>query len=207
MATLWTLGASQTEGFLSKSEWARKYVEWKQYTPKVFGQIIANKLKYEFINLGTSGTDNYTIFETYCKNVKNIKQNDIVVICWTDVVRFRIAFNNIWQSFTIDTTSSNFENFPVEVLKNMLVNRYEQKIYTQEINNFIDFINFKCTNKIIHWTDYYGELKCNLLGGFQTIEEETKGELKDPHYSEKGHVELADKLLNLINSNQNNFLI
>lgn len=207
MKTLWTFGASQTEGFTSSHKWASNYVKWKGYTPKVFGQIISEKLGYEFNNLGIAGVDNFTILETYCNNIKKIDETDIVIICWTDVVRFRLAINDNWEIFTADTTESTFEDFPVDFLTKCLVNRYENKLYTEEINNFIDFISHTSKCKIINWTDFYGNLKCTKLLGFQTINEETNGILKDPHYSEKGHIDLSKKLLNLIENNTNKFLI
>ena len=48
MNTLWTFGDSFTDFFYppDKSEihWRQKYIKFKGYTPKVYGEIIAEKL-------------------------------------------------------------------------------------------------------------------------------------------------------------------
>ena len=69
MATLWTFGDSMTAGYTEGSGWADKYIEWKGYKPKIYPEIISDKLGMELKNLAKGGYDNYSIFETLCANV------------------------------------------------------------------------------------------------------------------------------------------
>jgi hypothetical protein len=64
-----------------------------------------------------------------------------------------------------------------------------------EVNNWIRFINlaFK-DNRIVHWTAF----KCNIDALYviaSRINLETNGEINDGHFSEKGHLELSEKLM------------
>ena len=50
MKTLWTFGGSFTERYTDKYNWSRDYIKWKGYTPKVYGDIIAEKLDLDLKN-------------------------------------------------------------------------------------------------------------------------------------------------------------
>ena len=68
------------------------------------------------------------------------------------------------------------------------------------IESWCDMINKALiTSKVCHWTWYKNEQ-------FQTITEETNGEVIDFHYSEKGHADLAEWVLQELKKGKNKIL-
>jgi hypothetical protein len=54
-------------------------------------------------------------------------------------------------------------------------------------------------NKVIHWSpfpEYFSEVKS--ISECTKIVDETSGKINDPHFSEKGHIELSEKLLKML---------
>lgn len=210
MSTVWTFGDSYTEGYNPNYEWSKKYINWKGYHPKVHGDFISEMLNYELKNLGMGGSDNYTIFETFCKNVNEIKVGDIVVIGWSDVGRFRLSNRNgYWSSFIpkFSNVSSYTEYISENTINEILVNR-TAKIYVDEVNNWINLIKKSLDGiKLVNWS-IFNEGKIN--GVFihnmiiETIIKETKGEVADGHFSENGQMKLAEIIVNVINNMGNN---
>lgn len=218
MNTLWTFGDSFTDFFEppknSKIHWRQKYIEWKGYVPKVYGEIIADKLKMNLINKGLGGCDNSYIFEEFCKVCDLIKQDDIVIIGWTNQQRIRLATkNDSWGFFNPEKRNENgffshksidsFELLSERTIQEILINR-ESPLYIKEIGNWIKLINYNNKQiKIIHWgwdariSDIFGL----HIKGYKTIKVETNGQVDDGHWCEDGHYELADYFIDKINSN------
>jgi len=198
MATVWTFGDSNTDGFRSSDLWARKYVEWKGYQPKVYGEIIAEKLDLELVNLGKGGSDNYTIFETFCESIDRIKKNDIIIFGWSSPLRYRlVSYWGIWKSIipNLDSNDNSLKNISNNTLDELLLNR-NHRLYSIEVNYWIRLINlaFK-DNIIVHWTSFESEINAIFIGGIGRISLDTNGEIADGHFSEKGHLELSEKLM------------
>lgn len=211
MATLWTFGDSLTEGFKSNDKWAKTYVKWKGYTPKTYGEIIAEYLQYEIINLGRGGSDNYSIFETFCNNVSKFESDDIIIIGWSDVIRFRLN-NKIgsWISLLPNHLNpfDDIDNISQNTIDEILVNRMS-KVYIDEVNSWIKLIN-KLTKdfKIINWSAFNkGKLNCLYVSKtIESIDMETKGKILDGHFSEIGHVQLSEKLMSFGNIKKRKFI-
>lgn len=203
MSTVWTFGDSLTEGFKSNDLWARTYVQWKGYVPLTYGEIIAEKLNYKITNLGKGGSDNYSIFETFCKNVNDFKKNDIVIIGWSDVGRFRLTNKNSrWTSLVPNFSNmiDNIDNITQNTIDEIFVNRMSEN-YVNEVNSWIELIN-KLSNeiKIINWSTFNnGKINGIFIGDIELIFNETKGEVKDSHFSEKGQMTVAQTIINKIN--------
>jgi lysophospholipase L1-like esterase len=205
MATIWTFGDSLTERYNSNESWAKKYIDWKGYLPKVYGNFIAETLNYDLQNLGKAGCDNYTIFETFCKTYSKIKDGDIVIIGWTNVSRFRLVnrydeWNTINPHF--DTPMDNFEHISKNTLDEILINR-DSKHYINEVNNWIQFINSASVNKnVVHWNTIKGkgELNTHHFFEMERINTETKGLIDDAHFSETGQRDLALELIKIISA-------
>jgi len=206
MATVWTFGDSNTDGFRSSDLWARKYVEWKGYQPKVYGEIIAEKLDFELVNLGKGGSDNYTIFETFCESIDKIKKNDIIIFGWSSQIRFRlVADGGVWKSILpmYEKKTNEIKNISQDTIDEMLVNR-NHYLYSIEVNNWIKLINFTLKNNtVIHWTAFKSSINSIFIGGIERISIETNDEIIDGHFSEKGQLELSDKLLSTFIKNKN----
>jgi len=214
--TLWTFGDSLTDGFRSTDTWAKEYNEWKGYVSKTYGEIISDKLKMNLVNLGKGGSDNNTIFETFCKNIKNIKKDDIVIIGWSSVVRFRLAENESrWKMFVpayggddqkkkwMDKQIKDINNISIKTIDEILVNRMSH-LYINEINILINFLEYIVKDfKIINWSAYEnGKINTNYAAFCERITTETKEEIQDGHFSEKGHLQLSEFLIDILNNNQ-----
>lgn len=225
---LWTFGDSFTAFYDINQGWANQYANWKGYIPKVYGQIIAEKLGYELINLGRAQSDNYRILETICTNSIAIKENDLIIIGWSSPVRFRLVteskYDNqeMWQSILPSVKENNsaltFNNTISEnTLNEILYNRKSFK-YIQEVINWTKLINkgfINNKNKVIHWSPF-GDFQSSMFSEdikvikCDTIDNETNGAILDKHFSEIGQVELANELIKIIsteNTNQKNNLI
>jgi hypothetical protein len=195
---LYIFGDSFSAGFSFESNWTNPYVNWKGYTPKGFGEIISQKLNLELINLAENASDNYSILQKFCDNVKNIKKNDLVIIGWSSPLRFRLVSND-WI-----TILPNYDKFSTKeidktkisesTLTEILLNRDDIR-YCNEVNSWIKLLN-NLDKKIIHWTPFDQRLDCMFLNKFETIFIETNGELNDWHFSENGHLQLSDLFIN-----------
>ena len=149
MATVWTFGDSFTERYSSTSKWSKDYIEWKGYSPKVYGNFVSETLNCNLQNMGKASSDNYTIFETFCNKYSSINDNDVIIIGWSSYLRFRIVNKwNAWETIipNFNTYLENFESISNDTLNEMLLNR-ENPRYINELNNFIEFINTICSNK------------------------------------------------------------
>jgi hypothetical protein len=210
MATVWTFGDSMTEKFNDRDIWSKQYIEWKGYVPRVYGEFLSETIGYDLQNLGKSGCDNYTIFETFCKTYSLIENTDIVIIGWTSPNRFRIVNSkNKWQSIVpnFKNYTDDFELVSQNTIDEILINRNSSN-YIDEINNWIHFINLACSNKkIIHWSTIRGEgeLDTHHFFEMERIKDETKGLINDLHFSERGHKDLTLELTDII-FNKNKFI-
>jgi hypothetical protein len=207
MGTVWTFGDSLTEGFKSGDLWARTYVKWKGYIPLTYGEIVANNFEYQIINLGKGGSDNYTIFETFCKNVNKFEENDIVIIGWSDIGRFRLCnINGRWTSivpnFLNDIT--NIDNLSQNTVNEILVNRTSD-VYIDEVNNWINVIKKSLNGiKLINWSTFnQGKINGYFINNIELIFNETNGKVNDSHFSEKGQRTVAETIIKLINGTNN----
>jgi hypothetical protein len=203
MSRVWTFGDSLTEGFKSTDFWAKTYVKWKGYVPLTHGEIIANKFGYEIINLGRGGSDNYTIFETFCENIEKFEKNDIVIIGWSDVNRFRLHNRNgNWTSILPNFTNDikNINNISQNTIDEILINR-SSDVYVNEVNNWLNVIKKSLIDvKFISWSRFNkGKIKGLYINEkIDLIYRETKGEIKDYHFSELGQKTVAEILINAI---------
>lgn len=211
MGKVWTFGDSLTERYNPTFEWSRDYIQWKGYLPKVYGNFLSEKLGYELENLGKAGSDNYTIFEAFCKGYPLMEDNDVIVIGWSCYLRFRMA--NQWDGWS--TLIPNFENYldnhqlSKSAINEILINRDNVR-YVEEVNNWIKFINYLCRNKkVIHWTGFQidkkynrGSYNCFTFGEMERIDTETNGIVNDSHFSESGHEKLAEELIEIIIENK-----
>jgi lysophospholipase L1-like esterase len=210
MNTVWTFGDSLTERYNPNFDWSKKYIEWKGYRPKVHGDFLSEMLNYELKNLGMGGSDNYTIFETFCKNINEIKVGDIVIIGWSDVGRFRLSNKNgHWLSIIPNhsNVSSYAKHITESTVNEILVNRTAD-IYVDEVNNWINLIKKSLNGvKLVNWSTFnFGKINGIFIHNtiIETISKETNNEVEDQHFSEKGQMKLAEIIVNIINDMNNN---
>ena len=138
--------------------------------------------------------------------VYDIKDDDIIIIGWSNIRRFRLAGKSgkwetvLWNG--LYKKLQNLQDISEETVEQILVNR-TSTLYNDEFMKRIDLLNktFR-NNTIIHWTPFPEQFE--LVEGFlnlESIQGETNGDVPDPHYSEGGHEELALRLMNKFKTN------
>lgn len=199
---LWTFGSSNTAP-IHKQTCGKEYIEWKGYKPKIWPEIIAEELKCNLKNVSVAGCDNYSIFEMICNFSNQIKENDVIIISWTNPIRFRLVsevdddswvyvLSNFDKSIYKHFNNTISENTLIEILYNRKSNKYLNEIHswTQLINN-----TFK-KNQIIHWSEFFKLPNVEQMKNFETINTDTNGKINDYHFSEKGNYDIAKTLIN-----------
>lgn len=213
-STLWTFGDSFTESFSKKYPWKDKYLSWKGYTPKVYGEIISDELELKHINLSIGGADNYTILESIISVLNRITPNDIIIIGWSSTTRFRVVnkvntFCTIRPNFLSETFELNKDLSYLELsnstLEEICINR-NNNIYINELNNYIKLLNFSfSSNKIIHWSPFSQDKQglnttLKTLTKYELVNDETNGFVDDTHFGENAHKVLSKQLIDIINN-------
>jgi hypothetical protein len=203
--TLWTFGDSFTEYYDPKYDWSDKYIKFKGYKPKVYGEIIAEELGYKLINQGLGGSSNHTILERICNSIDEIQPNDLVIIGWSSTSRIRVIDD---QGNWIDIISNTLDNLPKignitpEAFVSIFENRHHLK-YCEEVNSWIKLINKSLTNgQVIHWKYFYEKINAHSFGNMQNIHTDTKGLIHDGHFSEKGQLDVAKELIKIFKSGE-----
>lgn len=203
MDTLWTFGDSLTERYNPEYEWSKLYIDFKGYVPKVYGDVISEKLNLKLNNLGLGGSDNYTILQRFCDVSDKIKNNDVVIFGWSSPLRFRLATkNNKWKTYIPNYTKnqSDIDGISINTIKELLLNRDSIK-FCEEINSWIKHIDITLKDiKHVHWTTFDNRINAHMIRNLETIGNETDGIIDDGHFSEKGQVELSEILINYLNT-------
>jgi hypothetical protein len=157
MDKLWIFGDSYSVPFYKtetiKNGWKPLYNKWKGYAPKCFGELISKELNFSHTNLSVSGLDNYSIFDNIISTLNKIKENDIIIIGWSHVDRFRLAdSNNVFKSILSKRPdigySNELDNISKKTIEEISVNRLNSA-YIHELNNYIKLLNFTFNKNII----------------------------------------------------------
>jgi hypothetical protein len=199
---IWIFGDSFSVPFEThinnKYDWAIDYCNYKKKIPKTFGNVLSDLLKTKVTNLAIPGCDNYSMFHSYIKNVENIKKDDIVIIGWSEVGRFRLANKwNTWASFVpnFDNKLSDMENISNQTILEICTNRLSD-IYIDELKDFIKIMKYSLPNNIIYNWSPFPHIRKNVADleniiAPSGINIETNGLIKDGHYGEIAHLNLA----------------
>ena len=212
MATIWTFGDSYTAPFApdpNLNDWRNKYCDWKGYVPKVYGDVISETLGMPLKNLGEGGTDNRTILDSIIDSLGTIKDDDIIIIGWSSVLRFRLVnTSNKFQAVLPSIPRKIYKNLGFDVspstLEDILLNRSHIN-YIKEHNKIIKMIRFLFkNNRIIQWSPFCmnncsdGMKVENIILPIFNIRDESEGDVDDGHFSEKTQRELAEKFLTVL---------
>lgn len=222
MNKLWVFGDNNSAIFGKTKE--RRFKYYKEYRggvfPKSWSELLSNELNLELKNMAVFGQSNYDIFDMFCKCVEQIKKNDIVIIGWGYVQRFRLV-DEITNSFvTIRPNQFKPEHInnpallngiDINVVNSLLNNRtnteWVTEIYGWE--NVINLLSKLIGFKIIYWTfdstlnkPHYistNDFRIDLIKrGAEDITWETNGKLIDDNFGEKGHLVQFNYFLNHI---------
>ena len=216
MNNLWTFGDSFSTSFKDNPFFLiGKYIEYKGYIPKIYSEIIAEKLKMDLKIYSEPGRDNYTIFESICSVSNEISDNDIIIIQWSSFNRFRFVneqnewisiFPNLYPNHPPFNNPGKFPPSERHTFDKIGLNRIDhEKKYSDEVNNWMLLINKSfINNKIIYWTPFESSLINALyFKDIDTVSKETNGKISDKHYSEDGHKKLANIFLDIMNREKN----
>ena len=217
MKKLWVFGCSISDLYDSDSSakhWlSQEYINWKGYVPKTHTQIIAETLEYELINKAVSANSNLQIFQDFCDNIENISNDDFVIIQWSDSNRTRFVNDeNEWVQFIFQTKwiqykLKKFTHIHYNTINETLTNRLHTK-YFDEILSWEKLIKFSFdSSKLLIWRpfEYVMETK-SIFKSIECIKDETNNEIYDAHFSEKGQVQTANILLDIILNNKKNII-
>jgi hypothetical protein len=206
MSTLFTFGCSYTEDFhrfvgptkdCDFISAQRKYIEnnLDGKIPKSWPQLLSEKLGFELKNYGVGGISNYQIFEEICEHSNEFKNDDIVIVGWTHITRFRWAFNNGgWSSIFSDFTETTSELMNEITHSEILVNR-TNKVYINELYQYQKLLEQFC--KLLSVKLYFWSSDDDI------IYKENKDFLNDKKYLLNNLLNNDNKrnLFNIINSN------
>jgi hypothetical protein len=205
MNKLWVFGDSFSSGLgLDKfydSGWRKSYIDWKGYVPHSYYELLADYFKLVLVNHAMDGQSNYHIFQNFCEVSPYIKDDDYVIIQWSEVTRFRLVDNNAWQgvgSWHLTNKANYLPNISSNTLHDILINRMENPThYAGEIHAWMSLINKSLTKcKVLFWTPFDDPSLYKVLGmsHLSTIRMETNDEVSDSHFGEKGHLDLFHQL-------------
>lgn len=209
MNTLFTFGCSYTADFETGN--LMSYLKYKEFRggtyPKSWPTLLSEKMGMNIKNYGLGGTGNQSIFEQFCIHCDEINENDVVIIEWSFIHRYRLAEHFIWKHFSLGPLSqTNFNE-----IHETIINNRTNSLYIDEIFNFIKLINeFSKSKKfkIFYWfaddkmrerisadiidIEKYIYWESPLIGkiynyGGITIKEETNNVVNDTHFGELGH--------------------
>jgi hypothetical protein len=211
MNKLWVFGDNTSCVFGKTKE--RRFEYYRRFRNEVFppswSELLSYKLSYKLNNYAVAGQTNYDTFEWFCKISSNFKEGDIVLIGWSDTVRFRLYDEYTKDHITVRPNAIHYSNDPkvlngvsLETIEEVLKNRANTK-WIEEIDSWEILIkNFcelkKC--KLYFWTfcnklnkphyigGSYNNLREHLISiGAEDITTETNGLINDEHFGEKGH--------------------
>ena len=202
MRTVWVFGDSFSVDFENNRIGNFElYKDLKGYYPKSWGKLISEELGCEYKNYAFGGWDNYSILQSFCENITEIKPNDIVFVGWTPEPRIRITDENgKWRSFNV-MSQIDWGGISSDCILDLLLNRVtgehreSNKGVEEERIAWENMIKFTMKDMILHiwrWSNIIDR-------GYQTIQEESDGNIEDTHWSENGHVSYFKDLIKELN--------
>ena len=167
MGTLFGFGDSFTGGHFQDDTF-QPYLDWKKYRggnlPSTWIDLLGEKLNMDVINYGHGGNSNQEIFETICINCHLFKPNDIVIINWTEVTRFRwVCKGNFRESEGIYDVeywrrmqvASDDGGCIDQKTKIDIVENKTNKLYIEEVYNYqkiIDQLSKSVGFNVFYWS-------------------------------------------------------
>jgi len=231
MNTLWIFGCSYSAEYTHRGVITNSFQRYKDYRngllPDVWGKLLSDKLKYNYNNCADGGVGNEYIFEQICKNSKNFKKDDIIIIEWSYVDRFRWILNDEWVHVTANATIPFLnQNFSDEMLLMRTHDLFIKTIF--EYENIIETLSDAVGFNVFFWLGDYKiarllpkEKKLNkkYIGSKyledngtifneildrrdgKIIFQETNGEVEDNHFGERAHKIMAELFYEHIKEN------
>jgi hypothetical protein len=237
MSKLYTFGCSFTEDFEPfhrklrmnpRTDYIHEFHNGR--IPKSWSELLAEKLNIDYEIYGAIncdfkftekfGNSNTSIFFNFTRLVKEIKEDDVVIIQWTFLERFIWLNGDVNGFTTVLPNQYPLGELPTDFYDQIIYNKSNPNWYL-EIKNYQNIINELAIAKgfkVYYWSiddryyQYFAEdinlsrqyllndlfLQHSLFlttiknNGGKTIEEETDGKIRDTHFGETGHQVIAD---------------
>lgn len=212
MKTLWTFGDSFTFGHGCREDCPSllysMYKECKSPLDDIWTNQLANLLEMNVKNLGNNGNTNDTIIDSIIDSYDFIDIDDIVIIGKTYSGRHSIPYGDTFHRVMSIKESEGYEllrnlsDFDKEISETIINFQYyfaNHSFYKEQQDKRIQFLSNrlyseKKIKKCIIWD-------IETRPRFETILEDTKGRIKDYHFSWKGHRQFTKYLYSQIQSN------
>ena len=231
MNRLFTFGCSYTADF--DINMIKGYQEYKKYRggtfPKSWPTLLGEKLNMEVRNYGIGGVGNQSIFDQFCIHSDEIEENDIVIIGWSFVHRYRWARTegNCWHYFGAGPINEKIETFQDNQTHDNIIQNRMNDLYSDEVFNYIKLIDVLSKAKdfkTYYWfsderlidklnidtpnKDRFILYKKEMLrtvyqNGGKNIQQETNGVVSDNHLGELGHIVQSNLIYNHLIGNRN----
>jgi hypothetical protein len=224
MNTLFTFGCSFTEGFTDETSLSQPYLEYKKLKggvfPKSWPTVLSEHLNYKLKNYGEGASGNQQIFQEVCKRCHEFGFNDIVIIEWTFLQRYRMVLDNTWLKLGPSKINNPRSPISEECHESIVLNR-TLKPYVDELYDYENIVNklsksvgfnvfyWSIDNGVLYNVPNLNEKNHYLLndmiedrhdnaftitkrnGGYKIIEE-TDGKIIDYHLGGTGHKVMGD---------------
>lgn len=166
MKSLFGFGDSYTQGH-HLNDTFKPFIQWKEYIgkelPPVWIDILGYKLDTNVKNYASAGSSNQEIFHTFIQNCDEIKKDDIVIINWTYVDRFRWAAMPpftppntafpFWKK--ISSSILNDKDIKEETRIDIIENRVSYGLYIEEVYEYqkiIDLLSKSIGFDVYYWS-------------------------------------------------------
>jgi hypothetical protein len=173
MSTLHTFGCSYTADYTLDGAIYKKFYNIRGGNfPDVWPKILAKKLNFELNNFGKGGVGNDFIFNQICKNFKQFKKNDIVIIGWSYINRYKwVDFNsNLWMMANYSVPAVSKENN--QIIHDEISFNRTHPLYVEEVYDYMKLIDY--LSEQIEFDLYYWSGDCNLIYPIPTSERQDK---------------------------------
>lgn len=155
---LFVFGCSYSSEFFN-SGITDLYFNYKGYWPKTWGRYLSEKLNYNLLNYSKGGNSNNQIFEDVCKYSHLFKKNDIVILQWSYMNRYRWVESKWYQWATC--SASNPVDGMDKKLNDMIVYNREHHLYKEEVLNWQKII--ETLSKLVGFHLYIWDGSYNFL--------------------------------------------
>ena len=205
MNTLWTFGDSFTFGHGCRPDGptSEYYFNYKKEGDDVWPNHLGKLLNTKVKNFGKCGASNDFIIDSIINNWNNIKEEDYVIIGTSFYNRFDVPIKNEslkkmvlstmhWQ-FEDLKNFNEFEKEKMETLVNFDYYFADNELYKKrhlKRFNFLEKLLKEKKTTTFTWNVNF----IHSISMFEKISDTTNDEIKDDHFSFKGHKDFADML-------------
>ena len=192
---------------LGQTKYSKQYQKQHNKYPIHFQDIIKSEFNCEHIlNYSGGGYCNYSILDSIGKYIKLIKENDIVLIGWSSITRWRFIEPNT-KKWRILYPNTKKEFYPAGFYEQIL--HRDTSLTMQEIRNWQYILLKSLPKNTLFWSPFvydgdehpYTPFEFPDGTKIESIFENTNGKIDDYHYSENGMKSIGDWLVKLIKDN------